>query len=140
MKRIGAAHFGFFSWYSRLCYASRTMKRLAAPAAAAAAGGSRARLSGAAFRAPASAFALLAPRRHALPPAASRGMFGHNIGGKITTYGGRASVVVKLFSEAGTGYSYTWKKNPKAMPWKIALMKYDPIVRKKVLFRERKAG
>jgi large subunit ribosomal protein L33 len=44
---------------------------------------------------------------------------------------------VKLFSEANTGYFYTWKKNPKAYPWRIALRKYDPIVRKHVLFKVR---
>lgn len=42
---------------------------------------------------------------------------------------------VKLFSEANTGYFYTWKKNPKAYPWRIALRKYDPIVRRHVLFK-----
>ena len=44
---------------------------------------------------------------------------------------------VKLFSEANTGYFYTWKKNPKAYPWRIALRKYDPIVRRHVLFKVR---
>ena len=45
---------------------------------------------------------------------------------------------IKLFSEAGTGYFYTFKKNPKAYPWRIAFRKYDPIVRRHVLFKVRK--
>ena len=45
---------------------------------------------------------------------------------------------MKLFSEANTGYFYTWKKNPKAYPWRIAMRKYDPIVRQHVLFKVRR--
>ena len=49
-------------------------------------------------------------------------MLGKNIGGKIMTYGKAGCLKVKLFSEAGTGYFYTWKKNPKAYPWRIGAL------------------
>ena len=44
----------------------------------------------------------------------------------------------KLESTAGTGYFYVRKKNPKQMTEKLELMKYDPKIRKRVLFKETK--
>ncbi|KAJ8905393.1 hypothetical protein NDN08_001900 [Rhodosorus marinus] len=38
------------------------------------------------------------------------------------------SVLIKLLSEAGTGYFYMRRKNPKNLPHKLQLMKLDPIV------------
>jgi len=48
------------------------------------------------------------------------------------------TVLFKLESTAGTGYFYVRKKNPRVITEKIELMKYDPRVRKHVLFRETK--
>ena len=46
-----------------------------------------------------------------------------------------ATVLVKLLSSAGTGYFYVKKKNPRVLTQKLAFMKYDPRVRKHVLFQ-----
>ncbi len=48
------------------------------------------------------------------------------------------TVLVKLVSSADTGYYYVTKKNPRNTPDKIELKKYDPKVRKHVLFKEEK--
>ena len=48
------------------------------------------------------------------------------------------STLIKMISEAGTGYFYVTKKNPKKMPNKLQLMKDDPRVRAHVLFTEAK--
>ncbi len=45
---------------------------------------------------------------------------------------------IKLVSTAGTGYYYTTTKNKRTTPEKLELKKYDPVVRKHVLFREAK--
>ena len=45
---------------------------------------------------------------------------------------------VKLVSSAGTGFFYTTTKNKKTMTGKIKLRKYDPVVRKHVVFKESK--
>ena len=47
-------------------------------------------------------------------------------------------VPFKLISTAGTGYFYMASKNPKTVTQKLQFMKYDPIVRKHVLFTETK--
>ncbi|MFF5209023.1 50S ribosomal protein L33 [Streptosporangium sp. NPDC000396] len=44
--------------------------------------------------------------------------------------------VTKLRSTAGTGYTYVTRKNRRNDPDRLTLSKYDPIVRKHVLFRE----
>ena len=41
-----------------------------------------------------------------------------------------------LRSTAGTGYTYTTTKNRRTTTAKLELKKYDPVVRKHVLFRE----
>lgn len=48
------------------------------------------------------------------------------------------TVLIRLMSNAGTGYFYVRRKNPKTMTHKLELMKYDPIVNKHVLFSEQK--
>lgn len=48
------------------------------------------------------------------------------------------SVLIRLMSEAGTGFYYVKRKNPKRVTHKLQLMKYDPIVCKHVLFSEQK--
>ncbi|MDY5784494.1 MULTISPECIES: 50S ribosomal protein L33 [unclassified Corynebacterium] len=44
--------------------------------------------------------------------------------------------IIKLKSTEGTGYTYVTRKNKRNNPDRITLMKYDPIVRKHVEFRE----
>ncbi|MSP71580.1 MAG: 50S ribosomal protein L33 [Myxococcales bacterium] len=45
---------------------------------------------------------------------------------------------IKLESTANTGYFYTTTKNRRSTGGKLELMKYDPVVRKHVLFKETK--
>lgn len=45
---------------------------------------------------------------------------------------------IKLVSSAGTGHYYTTTKNKRAKPDKFEFMKYDPVVRKHVLYKEAK--
>ena len=49
-----------------------------------------------------------------------------------------ATLQIKLLSSADTGFFYVTKKNPRTKPEKLELMKYDPKVRKHVLFKEAK--
>ena len=46
------------------------------------------------------------------------------------------TLVVKLVSTANTGFYYVTKKNPKTSTEKLEFRKYDPVVRKHVLFKE----
>ena len=45
---------------------------------------------------------------------------------------------IKLVSSANTGFFYVTKKNPKNNTNKLELKKYDPVVRKHVVFKEGK--
>jgi large subunit ribosomal protein L33 len=45
---------------------------------------------------------------------------------------------IKLESTAGTGFFYTTRKNKQNTPDKLEVKKYDPIVRKHVVFKEAK--
>ncbi|MDT0619758.1 MULTISPECIES: 50S ribosomal protein L33 [Spectribacter] len=45
---------------------------------------------------------------------------------------------VKLVSTADTGFFYTTYKNKRNTPDKIEMKKYDPVVRKHVIFKEGK--
>lgn len=45
---------------------------------------------------------------------------------------------IKLVSSAGTGHFYTTNKNKKTTPDKLEFKKYDPVVRKHVIYREAK--
>jgi len=45
---------------------------------------------------------------------------------------------IKLVSSAKTGHYYTTTKNKRAMPEKIEIKKYDPVVRKHVIYKEAK--
>lgn len=47
-------------------------------------------------------------------------------------------VQIKLVSSAGSGYYYVTKKNPRNLTEKLEMRKYDPKVRKHVMFREAK--
>jgi len=46
--------------------------------------------------------------------------------------------IIKLKSTAGTGYQYVTTKNKVNDRERIELMKYDPVVRKHVIFKEEK--
>ena len=45
---------------------------------------------------------------------------------------------IKLESSAGTGHFYTTDKNKRNTPDKLEFRKYDPVVRKHVIYRETK--
>ncbi len=45
---------------------------------------------------------------------------------------------IKLVSSAGTGHFYTTIKNKKNTPDKLERKKFDPVVRKHVIYREAK--
>nr|WP_170310666.1 50S ribosomal protein L33 [Leucothrix arctica] len=45
---------------------------------------------------------------------------------------------IKLVSSAGTGFYYTTTKNKRTMTEKLEMMKFDPKVRKHVMFKEAK--
>ncbi|MCL5979958.1 MAG: 50S ribosomal protein L33 [Acidithiobacillus sp.] len=45
---------------------------------------------------------------------------------------------IKLVSTAGTGHFYTTTKNKKTKPEKLEMKKFDPKVRKHVMYREDK--
>ena len=45
---------------------------------------------------------------------------------------------IKLVSTAGTGHYYTTDKNKRNTPGKFEFRKYDPVVRKHVVYKEAK--
>ena len=45
---------------------------------------------------------------------------------------------IKLESSAGTGLFYTTTKNKRTMPEKMEIKKFDPVVRKHVIYKETK--
>jgi len=45
---------------------------------------------------------------------------------------------IKRVSSAGTGHFYTTMKNKRLHPDKLETMKYDPVVRKHVKYKESK--
>ena len=45
---------------------------------------------------------------------------------------------IRMISSAGTGHFYTTDKNKKTTPNKMEMSKYDPVVRKQVMYKERK--
>ncbi|WP_028388600.1 50S ribosomal protein L33 [Legionella fairfieldensis] len=47
-------------------------------------------------------------------------------------------VKIKMVSTEGKGYFYTTTKNPRENPEKLELRKYNPELRKHVLFKETK--
>jgi len=49
-----------------------------------------------------------------------------------------ATIMIKLVSTADTGFYYMTRKNPRTSTEKLELKKYDPVVRKHVLFKEHK--
>ncbi len=47
-------------------------------------------------------------------------------------------IKIRLVSTAKTGHFYTTTKNPKKRQEKLELKKYDPVIRKHVLYKEAK--
>ena len=45
---------------------------------------------------------------------------------------------IRLVSSAGTGHFYTTTKNKRNMPWKMEIRKFDPKIRKHVMYKEAK--
>ena len=45
---------------------------------------------------------------------------------------------IKLESSAGTGHFYTTTKNKRTMPEKMEILKFDPVARKHVMYKEAK--
>jgi large subunit ribosomal protein L33 len=45
---------------------------------------------------------------------------------------------IKMESSAGTGHFYTTTKNKRTKPDKMELIKFDPVARKHVLYKETK--
>ena len=45
---------------------------------------------------------------------------------------------ITLVSSAGTGHFYTTDKNKSSTPDKLEMKKYDPVVRKHVVYKEDK--
>ena len=45
---------------------------------------------------------------------------------------------IRLNSSAGTGHFFTTDKNKRTMPEKMEVKKYDPVVRKHVMYKEGK--
>ena len=46
--------------------------------------------------------------------------------------------IIKLVSSAKTGHYYTTTKNKKLQPDKVEVKKFDPVVRKHVMYKEAK--
>ena len=46
--------------------------------------------------------------------------------------------LIRLNSTADTGHFYTTSKNKRTMPEKMEIKKYDPVVRKHVIYKEGK--
>ncbi|WP_353283445.1 50S ribosomal protein L33 [Wolbachia endosymbiont (group A) of Pogonocherus hispidulus] len=46
--------------------------------------------------------------------------------------------ITKIGEEKSTGYFYVKKRNPKKLTRKLEFRKYDPVVRRHVLFKEEK--
>jgi large subunit ribosomal protein L33 len=45
---------------------------------------------------------------------------------------------IKMISSAGTGHYYTTDKNKRTTPDKLEMKKFDPVVRKHVIYKESK--
>jgi len=46
--------------------------------------------------------------------------------------------IIKLLSTAKTGHFYTTTKNKRKKPEKLEVKKYDPVIRKHVVYKETK--
>ena len=52
--------------------------------------------------------------------------------------GNSKRTIIQLESTAGTGYRYTVTKSKRLHPDRVEYNKYDPVIRKHVLFKEAK--
>jgi large subunit ribosomal protein L33 len=52
--------------------------------------------------------------------------------------GNSKRTIIHLESTAGTGFRYTVTKSKKSHPERVEYRKYDPVIRKHVLFKETK--
>ncbi|SUZ91849.1 uncharacterized protein METZ01_LOCUS44703 [marine metagenome] len=52
--------------------------------------------------------------------------------------GNSKRTIIQIESSAGTGYRYTITKSKRLHPERVEYKKYDPIVRKHVMFKETK--
>ena len=52
--------------------------------------------------------------------------------------GNSKRAIIHLESTAGTGYRYTVTKSKRLHPGSIEFKKYDPVIRKHVIFKETK--
>jgi len=52
--------------------------------------------------------------------------------------GNSKRAIIHIESTAGTGYRYTIQKSKRLHPERVEYKKYDPIVRKHVIFKETK--
>ena len=57
---------------------------------------------------------------------------------RISSMAKPSTILIKMVSSADTGYYYVKKKNPRTKTEKLELRKFDPVVRKHVLFKESK--
>ena len=57
---------------------------------------------------------------------------------QVLARGKGKTIPIKLISSVGTGFFYTARKNVSRSPDKLAFVKYDPIVKRHVLFNEAK--
>jgi large subunit ribosomal protein L33 len=48
------------------------------------------------------------------------------------------TIAIKMNSTAGTGFFYTTRKNVSNSPEKMTMIKFDPVVRQRVIFKEGK--
>jgi len=52
--------------------------------------------------------------------------------------GNSKRTIIRLESTAGTGFRYTMTKSKRLHPERVEYKKYDPVVRKHVVFKETK--
>ena len=52
--------------------------------------------------------------------------------------GNSKRTIIQLESTAGTGYRYTVTKSKKKHPGRVEYRKFDPVVKKHVIFKETK--
>jgi len=52
--------------------------------------------------------------------------------------GNSKRAIIQLESIAGTGYRYTVTKSKRLHPERVEYRKYDPVIRKHVIFKEAK--
>jgi large subunit ribosomal protein L33 len=62
----------------------------------------------------------------------------HPTGAMHMARGKGKTMAIKLISTAGTGFFYTTRKNVTKTPEKVAFLKFDPVMRRRVIFKEGK--